>query len=453
MVLLICLALITSIGISVLSSSLSVGISLFLFMIFGNQLSHYFSARNRKETRDLLLVFYSVYTVYILFSIVAYLDFLQLGDFFLFPDQNDYYRVGSVLGESNSITQIFYECFVQRIHYEGEGAYFFFGTIAYVANNYFDGNSILLQSLHVSFLAIIINIFVYKILVFHTSRDKAFKSSLIFAFFSPLFFYSPWILRDIHITLLYAIGIYLMHTRFSIKRLLLYIPLIVITLEFRLESGVFFLVLPLFYLYFRGRKYRYFRELFTGLLVVGLIFIGVIINFLSSSLESTLASFQSYSSYTEDNLGDGLGALLYKLPVGLKQLAITLFSQISPFPPWGKFLESTTIYEMVISLVRFCGAVYWSCIFLFLCLSLTMKDIRNRINKENLALFLILFTFLLGNSSEMNIRRILCVYPLIFILYVNIKEMIEMKKRVFISNMAIMIYSLLAVTYFAIKYL
>ncbi len=243
-----------------------------------------------------------------------------------------------------------------------------------------------------------------------------------------------------------------MHTRFSIKRLLLFIPLIIVTLEFRLEMGLFCFFMPVYYIYFRGKKHKNYKFIFTSLIFIGIAVLGLILNFLMSSISSALGSFEGYSNYTEENLGEGLGAMLYQLPAGVKQLAITLFSQITPFPAWGKFLVSETNYEYVISFVQFCGAIFWSYIFLFMSFSFTNSKVRKKLSKENIVVLIIVLIFLMGNSSEMNTRRILCIYPLIFILYLNIRQMLPNRKRMYYSYSSLALYSALSVVYFFVKY-
>ncbi|MEB8329864.1 hypothetical protein OO009_10905 [Flavobacteriaceae bacterium KMM 6897] len=449
---LLLLAVIVSGGIILITSSTSIAISLLFFITLGTGMSYWLSNGNSKDTKNLLNIFYAVYAIYALFSVVGYLDYVEINDFFLFNDQMPFYEFGDILSENASISQIFQDCFIHRIHEENEAAYFVFGVIGFVANTYFDGNSIFLQSLHISFLAMVLNLFLYKIILFHTNRGEALKYTLLFAFFSPLLFYSPWILRDIHIALLFAIGIYIMHTQFSIKRLLLFIPLIVVTLEFRLEMGLFCFFMPVYYIYFRGKKHRNYKLLVASFIFIGIAVSGLALNFLIRSIDETLGSFEGYSNYTEENLGDGLGAMLYELPAGLKQIAITFFSQITPFPAWGKFLVSETIYEYVIAFVEFCGAVFWSCLFLFMAFSFTSSRVRKNLSKENIVVIIIILAFLLGNSSEMNTRRILCIYPLIFIIYLNIRQMLPKRKRMYYSNSSIALYSALSVIYFFVKY-
>ncbi len=452
MVFLLILAVLVSTGIAFLTGSTSIAISLLFFMTLGTAISFWLSTGNTKDSQNLVRIFLAVYSIYALFSVIGYLDFKAINDFFLNPDQVDFYGFGNILSKNENFSQIFQECFVLRIHEENEAAYFIFGSIGFIANKYFDGNSILLQSLHVSFLAMILNLFLYRTILFHTHRAQALNYTLLFAFFSPLIFYSPWILRDVHIALLYAMGIYIMHTRFTIKRLLLFIPLIIITLEFRLEMGLFYFFMPVFYIYFRGKHSHNYKILLPSFIFIGIALLGLVLNFLIDSINSALGSFEGYSNYTEENLGEGLGAMLYELPEGLKQIAIVLFSQITPFPAWGKFLVSDTIYEYVISFIECSGAIFWSCIFLFMCFSFANGKIRKQLSKENIVVLIIVLAFLLGNSSEMNTRRILCIYPLIFILYLNIRQMLPNSKRRHYSYSSVAVYSALSLIYFYIKY-
>lgn len=101
---------------------------------------------------------------------------------FSFLRSRDFYESGNYLSQFTSIKDIFNACFVERIHIETECAYFIFGTISFLANRFLDGNSIFLQSIFVSYFAILTNLFVYKTLSFYVLPKKALKYTLIYSF-------------------------------------------------------------------------------------------------------------------------------------------------------------------------------------------------------------------------------------------------------------------------------
>lgn len=74
--------------------------------------------------------------VYGIYTLLAYLGYKNVNDFFLYSDQYGFYKISCELGDCSSIKQLFISCFVDRIHIENEGAYFLMGLIGYVARVY-----------------------------------------------------------------------------------------------------------------------------------------------------------------------------------------------------------------------------------------------------------------------------------------------------------------------------
>ena len=352
-----------------------------------------------------------------------------------------------------SVGQIFEQCFIERVHREQEGAYFIFGTIGFFANKIFDGNSVLLQSLHVSFLAVLVNLFVFKILCRHLDSSKAFKSAVLFAFFSPLFYYSPWILRDIHIVLLYVISFFIFNTDFNFKRLLLFIPLVLITLEFRFEHGVFLTFFPFLYFLLKGRsKYQYQTSVLV-FSVFGVLFAGLIGFYFWSSANVIFSTLDRYSTATEESLSDGFSAYLYNLPVGLKQIAIVLHSQFTPLPPWGNFFIGKSLSQKISGLILIINTSFWSCVFLYLFYYfLVVKNVKYRLSRPLLFLLGVVVVFLVANSANMTVRRILVVYPILFLVFVSLKNEIVASKSKRIMRFSALTYTALLTLYLIVKY-
>ena len=382
------------------------------------------------------------------------MSFKEINGFFIYPDQEHFFSISNQLGEKSSISKIFIECFVKRVHIEQEAAYFLFGVIAFVGNNFFDGNSFLLQSIYVSFLAILTNLFVYKILTYYIPVKAALKYTCLYAFFSFIFYYSPWILRDIHIAFLYSIGVYLIHTKFSLKTLLLFIPLIVITWEFRMAHGLFYLFMPLFYLYFRGRNHLIIKKIWKPTILLGAVLFLFIIIYLIPNINSALANLSNYQSHTTETLNDGIGAKLYSLPIALKETAVIIYSQLQPLPPWVILENSRNIYQVVVGLIMLSTAIFWSFLFLFLILILFMKrSLFKKIPKELYVLVGISLIFFFLNTSNMNVRRIIAMYPITFALYAHVNHSLLLRNKMAVKIFTAILYIFLILMYLIIKYL
>lgn len=446
------LAIILSITLAWVSSSAAVGFFLFLFVFTGSLFCWMLTQRTGEFSHTLML-FYVLFIVYNLYALISYLDYTLIGTFFLYNDQIHFYGEAVTLSKSASWGDIFNEVFVKRIYPEQPLAYFIFGTIGYVAENYFDGQNVLLQAIFVSFPAILINLLLYKLLLFYTDAKKAFKFTFLFALLSGVFYYSPWILRDIHMALLYTAGIYIIHTRFSYVRLLVLILLNVLAIELRLEHGLFFLFIPLLYLYFQGKHHKFIRVMYVPIILTAFVGFTFLLLYLMPEINMALRSLENYTEYTTDRLGGGLATSLYKLPAGLKQVAIILYSQISPFPPWAILQNANSGYQQIVGVISFITAVFWGIIFIFLLLSAPAAK-RNRLLPTNLVV-LLAFTllFFLVNTANMSERRIMSMYPVVFIAFVRINNALQPKRRAFLIRSALFVYLVLMVLYILLKYL
>ena len=78
--------------------------------------------------------------------------------------------------------------------------------------------------------------------------------------------------------------------------------------------------------------------------------------------------------------------------------------------------------SLVMGLLTFIFAVFWSKVFLVTFFSFFNKSIRKKTPKIIYILLGIFFLFLLANVSNINVRRLIAVYPIFFLIYVYIKE-------------------------------
>ena len=445
------IALLLSVLITVFTMSSAIGISFIFFHLIG-VITCIILAENSKEKNDLFGIYFGVFTVYTIYILIAHAGYLENGNFFIYPDQGYFYPNIDALSSLPSISSIFKETIIDRVHIDYEGFFFFQGTIAYIAENYFSGNSVLLQSAHIAFYGILINLFVYKILTKYVPRKIAIKYTMIFAFFTPLFYYSPWILRDVPIAFFYAVAVYFTHTKFRLVVFIYYSMLVLITMEFRVEHGLFLLVFPFLYIYINKASNVVSSKLWPFILVLSIaVFIGVFYIFIEEFTNS-METLRKYDDYTIESLNDGFGAQLYKLPNGVRQLLVSLNSQVTPLPPWaGISLERSTLI-VITSLVQMINTIYWSYIFIFSVYALFSRFVRGKLS-QSLWIFLIVFIlFLLFNSANMNVRRILGVYPILFILYVILNTTIlSAEKRKRFSRYSVITYGALLIMYVVLK--
>lgn len=421
MVILLVINLIILFFLTFYSGSSAVFSSLILFQVIGVGTAFKLANKNKTDLRNLLSIFFVAFIIYMLYALVAYLDYAKMGAFSA-PDHLHFFEIGDNLGRYNSIKSIFNTTIIDRYHRENEGAHFLFGSLAFIANKFFDGNSVLYQTLHVSFLALLVNLFVYKILTFYVNHKSAFKYTIIYLTFAYILARSPWIVRDNHIALFYVIGVYMVHLPFSLKRLIILLFIQVITLEFRFEHGVAFTFFPLAFLYLKGGENKYRRLYYLVTSLVLLVAIAYSASYILSSLNTVLNTVDRYSvlSSTSAEESGGLGTILYRLPIGIKQLAILVFSQITPFPPWYPLENSQNFYQTLNNIFFAVSPIFWGYV-VYVSVTGFKKNYKQlpRITKWLVILAII---FLLANTANMNLRRIMAVYPIIYIVFVYIQS-------------------------------
>lgn len=388
--------------------------------------------------------------VYSLMAVLSWLSYVNSGNaFVLYPDQYYFYEVADSLANEKSWKQIFIDCFVERIHYEHEAILFWFGSIGHFANMYADGNSVLLQLIHVALTASLIPLLVYKLLLYYFSVRTSWRNAVVYLFYSYVLHYCAFLLRDIHIALFCLILLVLIHGRFSIMRLVGQLIAVWILSEMRAESGLIAMPLVLLYV-FLPRKEQGAKAWKLWSVRIAVIAFGVLLSStMLERLDSVAQSMTNYTSYTADAVGAGSAALqkLYSLPWGINYLGIVALSQMSPFPFWGIFRNVQNIYQCITLIGLGVAPMYWFHVNGVLIRSWLSRcvHIRIPIMVKWLLLFFVAFLFL--NVFNMTIRRLICFYPIAFLGYVFCKEQLSVGQRTKMLWQNCSLYVILCVLY------
>ena len=446
------LNLLTFVTIALYDGTWAVIFSLFFLYISGIGISFLLQNKKNNDLRLLLTLFNAAFFIYISFAFISYLGYLSSGGFYA-PDHQLFYDNGDLLSHQNSLKSIYQLCFVDRIHHENEGAFFLFGTLGYFANNCFDGNSVLFQTIYVSFFTLLINLFVFKILQFYVPKRSAFKYCIYYMLFAYVLAGSPWILRDNHIALFFSIAIYIVHLSFSLRRFVTLLILQIIVYEFRFEHGIFFIFFPLIYLWVKGGENK-FKHLYYLIVILSAVLVTLqSVSYINSSVNTmvTTANYYIQLTQTQAEESGGLGNLLYQLPIGVKQIAILFFSQISPFPPWYSIAKAPNIYFAIHGIILGFSSIFWGYVVFT-----SIKGLKSHFYSfPRLTIWLVVFAIilLLGNTTNISVRRIMAVYPVIYILYVVTQTQntrIQNRRNLIQYSL---IYSLLLIAYLLIKLL
>ena len=375
------------------------------------------------ERKRALKIFIISSSSYFLFALFAYGTYVTNNNSFFYPDEENFYEMSQYLGRLPDVKSIFDTCFINPAYLiltENQGAYFYFGSISYFANQYLGGNSVLFQILNVSFLAALIPVFIFRILIYFVSLKSAFRASIIFVFCSYVFYYSPWLLRDIHIALLYAIGLSILFSPFKVYRLIILCILVFITVSFRMEHGLFMLFIPLLYAYEQTKYNKVTHYIFVAIALGACMAIGSVV---ISKLIIIQATFDHYVDYTQEASEEGgLGKYILRLPMGINQIVTVLYSQMSPFPSWNLATNARDFLQFIIGLIQMIAPAFWFVVWFCVIQMIRFKDYRKML--PNILIFsgLVFCFFLLANSSNINPRRLICMYPVLYLFFIIAKE-------------------------------
>ncbi len=349
---------------------------------------------------------------YLFYSFITYWDIQGLDGFF-YSDETYFYPTLSSLASEKSIAAIWQKTIITHSHRDYEGFFLIHGSIAYLAQKYFEGNSIVLQSIWVAFFGVLTNLFIYKLFRFYFYENKAFNLTLIFALFTPFVFYMPWILRDIHIVLLYSIALYFVHKNTSLLNIVILLIISFITIEFRFENGLLLLIFPVLNTFINSDYQQNVKKYFPTILSFSVLIVYYAVTIEEQNVITSIDKIAVYSEFTDESLNDGLGAKLYGLPIGIKQLAIVVNSQFTPMPPW--FLLREYKGFIIGSLIMLINTSFWSILILIGLLLTTKKKILKKMptSLKYVALFGVLVLFV--NSPNLTIRRVLCIYPVFYL--------------------------------------
>lgn len=417
------IAFIISVSLFFISGSFASTAFAILIIIIGTLSSFLLKKEYRQNG---LKLFYIVFSVYTIFALFHYLDVFYYNSY-IFSDEEGFLTWAHDVANNSSLVSVFKDSFDESFLMENRGYMFYIGSIAYFAQTYLDGYNELLLFLSSVLFGSLSSLVLYRLLIFHTTIIKSFKYSLLFALFSASLLFSFTLLRDIHITFFYLCGFVIISKKYSLKGLILLIVLTILTWHFRYEHGVFFIIFILCYLYIRLRRYKFIFVL------LGIIAAGLSSSFIYENFSNISGNLTRYTEYTEDSAmskDDSLGKIIWTLPTPIKEVGIILNSQLQPFPSWKNLEESTNLYSAIISLPPIFYSFFWFTIIFGLIKWFVLKKKYKLIDKDLKLLGLIALIFIVSNVANLEIRRIMCVYPILYLIYVIINTKLLTRKQI-----------------------
>ncbi|SEA62096.1 hypothetical protein SAMN05192529_13413 [Arachidicoccus rhizosphaerae] len=388
----------------------------------------------------------TVFIIYVVYAIFTQAVFVQdcFRDFYVDSDEAKFIRLADGLAH-RSYSSIWKQSFGAFKYSDTPLFYAIIGTIqkAIDMDIYY---SLLFQKIVVAFLSSIISGIVYLMGCNVTgSRKIAFKSAMVYSFFTAIVFYSISFMRDVHIALIFCIGLYLItNEKYNISCYLYLVILGVLAYFIRVENGLFFLSFIGAWMMKSTGKYR---PLF---ILIGIIFsiVGIYtLGGLSSIIQTASETADIYQNRAiELSTAGSLGVQLNKLPIPFNYIAKTIFGQLDPFPFWAYFNDKLSVLENLLYLPRVIAGLFWFVVWLRICMNLKVNKLF--FSRYKWAILVSLLYLVLVSTGQTNPRRLMAVYPIIFMAYISIdKKLIRYKEIVF----GIASYFLLILIYLALK--
>ncbi len=384
-------------------------LTLFFFMVaFVSVLIVVFSNKNEIFFKIKLFVFFfSLYLSYALINHYFLLNYSPNKLPFDFLDEATLYFLSNsglpyISGEKNFF-DIFsvYELSELPLHVA------FTSIIAHLSISIDGTNMIISQKLLSPFLGGLFVIVLYSTLK-HQFTDRNFSLNATFAYslLSAVFIYSTPMMRDIDVALAYMIFFYLFLQKNNVINLLLLLTVAYTTTYLRVESGMVLLGLILVYIYFYARdvqsKVIKFTLYFMSVVLISSVIIlkfNIIMGKVISLNETRGASAIAAAS------ADSIGVLFNKLPFGISHTAKVLFSQMLPFP----FFKKIELFPYAIS------GIFWPFVFVMMLYSMMKRNIRVLVDEKVRYLLFTAIALIYLMSGEPLTRRMMSVYPVIYI--------------------------------------
>lgn len=294
----------------------------------------------------------------------------------------------------------------------------YLNAVAMYVNESLGGMTVFGMTLCQTIWGILAAFVLFRILARHVDPQKAFQLTLVFAFCSLFLFYSTVIIRDIIICYLYLLAFDIVDQKFKLSGLIKLILIIVATTGIRLYSGFFMITFLAYYIYARMYK-SWLRHIASAIFIVVLIVAAGSI-LASDIVEQTFAEMEEYTELAAERSAGGMVSKLQSLPPGISHIAIVLFTMIRPLPPFSIYIGAETFSHFTMSTMHLIAGCFWFVIFFSLCYQLFVRRYISKIPFERVVLLLVCLVFMLANASHPDIRRMLPVFPILYVQFVDI---------------------------------
>lgn len=317
-------------------------------------------------------------------------------------------------------------------------------------NTFLGGATVYYITLLQTLFGVLSSLTLYKILLDKFGK-KAFQYTIGFSVCSFFLLYSSFVIRDIVIAYFFLVALRILLNDFRIRNVFLLFLLAIITTGIRLQSGLFYVVFIIIYIYIGLHNTRY-KTFVSIMLIVGtLLFIMTMMS--SIYYEETLEVLEKRQEGTAMRVAQNEGFYSYflKLPVGIRQIALLFYSQLCPFPPYNYLFRASSFSQFVIGLTVVINTFYWVAISYSLISFLFIKKVVRQLTINEIALLAIAAIYIIALTAQPDIRRMIPVYPIIYLLYLKGTTLIPKKTVNNTRSMIYAVYVALLLVYVVIK--
>ena len=384
-------------------------VMLILTLLIGMLICMTLPQKQRSSGLNLLAVIFSIY------ASVAYIASLSFSSTESFYVSDSMRYIESYIQRNTFFysQQDFYDCY---FHFSDTNLLFnaYLNEMAMIMNKYLGGMTVYGMTLCLTIFGVLSSLILYKIFLRHFDEKYAYHQVLLFSLCSQFFLYSTVIIRDVVICFLYLIAFDIIDRKFSLKGLLMLFIVVLLSWGVRLYSGVFLISFIWYYLYTKmSSKSAKLIGKFLAILF-GVIIVVAIIG--SSLMEQTTEELEVYEELSQARSSGGIVSHLMKLPPGISHLCIVFYTMIRPLPPFSAFVGVESFSNFSIASLSFISGFFWFvCFYTYVFLAVFNHQLK-KLDFNKLLLLGIVFLFLLANASHPDVRRMLPVFPIIYLL-------------------------------------
>lgn len=397
------------------------------------------------ENRDgAFKTLYSVIPIYVISAYIFSLSFDQ-NNFFAVSDSMrylQYYQGSRAYFRESSYLVDTYIRFT-----DNNGLYnSYIQCWAAIGNLNLDGASVFYMTLAQTLFGVLCSVILYRIIA-RLHKKSPVKYAVTFSCCSLFLFYSSVIIRDITVAFFFLYALDYLTQHFKLRRLFYLILFGFIVWGIRLYSGLFYFIFPMCYVVFRLTKNSGKKATIIFFILLGLFVLPVVA--VTSVGEQTQEEIEEYQNFTLGRNENGLFNKLAKLPPGIKEVALTLFSQISPFPPHNLLIKSENFSQVYMGVDHFVFEFFWFFVFFMLAYLCIINGRFRLLGREEIILLIIAMLYIVVNTAHPDIRRMMPVYPIIYLLYLKIinkcsqREVYNAKNKLRILYVFLFVFALI----------